>query len=150
MTDNIVDTTAIQEQSLINFAAQLGYEPVFSAFLQEGGTWHEERLVRFKQPRFACVGEEYLSVKTMLRAHNTSAENVFDYLKTLSDEERFSEFLSRPYGEGRSMMEILAAGGCKIVKKMKGQYSRKGRFQIQSHIVKFMTPQDKAQYGKEL
>jgi len=150
MTDNIVDTSAIQEKSLVAFGAALGYEPVYKAFLQEGGTWHEERLVRFKQPRFACVGEEYLSVKTMLRAHNTSAENVFDYLKTLSDEERFSEFLSRPYGEGRSMMEILAAGGCKIVKKVKGQYSRKGGFQIQSHMVKFMTPQDKAQYGKDM
>lgn len=150
MTDNIVDTSAIQEKSLVAFGAALGYEPVYKAFLQEGGTWHEERLVRFKQPRFACVGEEYLSVKTMLRAHNKSAENVFDYLKTLSDEERFSEFLSRPYGDGRSMMEILAAGGCKIVKRVKGQYSRKGGFQIQSHMVKFMTPQDKAQYGKEL
>lgn len=150
MTDNIVDTSAIQEKSLVAFGAALGYEPVYKAFLQEGGTWHEERLVRFKQPRFACVGEEYLSVKTMLRAHNTSAENVFDYLKTLSDEERFSEFLSRPYGDGRSMMEILAAGGCKVVKKVKGQYSRKGGFQIQSHMVKFMTPQDKAQYGKDM
>ena len=150
MTDNIVDTSAIQEKSLVAFGAALGYEPVYKAFLQEGGTWHEERLVRFKQPRFACVGEEYLSVKTMLRAHNTSAENVFDYLKTLSDEERFSEFLSRPYGEGRSLLELVAAGGCKIVKKVKGQYSRKGGFQIQSHMVKFMTPQDKAQYGKEL
>ena len=150
MTDNIVDTSAIQEKSLVAFGAALGYEPVYKAFPQEGGTWYEERLVRFKQPRFACVGEEYLSVKTMLRAHNTSAENVFDYLKTLSDEEFFSDFLSRPYGEGRSMMEILAAGGCKIVKKVKGQYSRKGGFQIQSHMVKFMTPQDKAQYGKEM
>lgn len=148
MTDNIVDTSAIQEQSLINFAAQLGYEPVYSMFYNSALDSHEERLVRFKQPRFACVGEEYLSVKTMLRAHNTSSENVFDYLKTLSDEEFFSDFLSRPYGEGRSMMEILAAGGCKIVKKVKGQYSRKGGFQIQSHMVKFMTPQDYAHYGE--
>lgn len=148
MTD-VIDTTAIQEQSLINFAGQLGYEPVYGLF-ETDAPWGEERLVRFKQPRFACVGEQYLSVKTMLRAHNTSAENVFDYLKTLSDEEFFSDFLSRPYGEGRSMMEILAAGGCKIVKKVKGQYSRKGGFQIQSHMVKFMTPQDKAQYGKDM
>lgn len=150
MTDNIVDTTAIQEKSLVDFGAALGYEPVYSMFYAPALDSHEERLVRFKQPRFACVGEEYLSVKTMLRAHNTSAENVFDYLKTLSDEEFFSDFLSRPYGEGRSMMEILAAGGCKIVKKVKGQYSRNGGFQIQSHMVKFMTPQDKAQYGKGL
>ena len=150
MTDNIVDTSAIQEQSLINFAAQLGYEPVYSMFYNSALDAHEERLVRFKQPRFACVGEEYLSVKTMLRAHNKSAENVFDYLKTLSDEEFFSDFLSRPLGAGRSMVEILAAGGCKIVKNVKGQYSRKGGFQIQSRMVKFMTPQDKAQYGKEL
>jgi len=149
MTDNIVDTTAIQEQSLINFAGQLGYEPVFSAFLQEGGTWHEERLVRFKQPRFACVGEEYISVKSMVKMHNGAAEKAFNYIRTIKGES-LSEFLSRPYGEGRSLLELVAAGGCKIVKKVKGQYSRKGGFQIQSHMVKFMTPQDKAQYGKEL
>lgn len=153
MTD-VIDTTAIQEQSLINFAAQLGYEPVYSTFLREPYDYrlseYTERLVRFKQPRFACVGEEYLSVKTILRAHNTSAENVFDYLKTLRIGESFSDFISRPYGDGRSMMEILAAGGCKIVKKVKGQYSRKGGFKIQSHMVKFMTPQDKAQYGKDM
>ena len=149
MIPDIIDTTAIQEHSLVNFAASLGYEPVYKIY-HRGKDDVEPRLFRFKQPRFACVGEEYLSVKTMLRAHNTSAENVFDYLKTLSDEEFFADFLSRPYGEGRSMMEILAAGGCKIVKKVKGQYSRKGGFQIQSHMVKFMTPQDKAQYGKEM
>lgn len=149
MTD-VIDTTTIQEQSLINFAGQLGYEPVYSFFYNTELDSHEERLVRFKQPRFACVGEEYLSVKTILRAHNTAAENVFDYLKTLSDEESFSDFLSRKHGDGRSMMEILAAGGCKIVKKVKGQYSRKSGFQIQSHMVKFMTPQDKAQYGKDM
>lgn len=146
----IKDTSLIQEKSLIDFAGSLGYEPIYSFFYNVGLDSHEERLVRFKQPRFACVGEEYLSVKTMLRAHNTSSENVFDYLKTLRIGESFSDFLSRPHGDGRSMMEILAAGGCKIVKKVKGQYSRKGGFQIQSHMVKFMTPQDKAQYGKEL
>lgn len=146
--DNTVDTTSIQEQSLINFSAQLGYEPIYSFFYNPALDMHEERLVRFKQPRFACVGEEYISAKTMLRAHNTAAENVFEYLKTLDDEESFSDFLSRPSGDGRSVMEILAAGGCKIVKKVKGQYSRKGGFQVQSHMVKFMTPQDKAQYGK--
>ena len=147
--DNTIDTSAIQEQSLINFAAQLGYEPVYS-FFENGTTWGDERIVRFKQPRFACVGEEYISVKTMLRAHNSAAEQVFEHLKTLDDEESFSDFLSRKNGDGRSMMEILAAGGCKIVKKVKGQYSRKGGFQVQSHMVKFMTPQDYAQYGKDM
>lgn len=149
MTETI-DTTAIQEQSLINFSAQLGYEPVYSLFHNRALGTNEERIVRFKQPRFACVGEEYISVKTMLRAHNTAAENVFEYLKTLDEDESFSDFLSRKNGDGRSMMEILAAGGCKIVKKVKGQYSRKGGFQVQSHMVKFMTPQDKAQYGEDM
>lgn len=149
MTDNIVDTSAIQEKSLVAFGAALGYEPVYKAFLQEGGTWHEERLVRFKQPRFACVGEEYISVKSMVKMHNGAAEKAFNYIRTIKGES-LSEFLSRPYGEGRSLLELVAAGGCKIVKKVKGQYSRNGGFQIQSHMVKFMTPQDKAQYGKGL
>ena len=149
MTD-VIDTSAIQEQSLINFAAQLGYEPVYVVIKDRVTGCYYDRLARFKQPRFACVGEEYISVKTMLRAHNTAAENVFEYLKTLDDEESFSDFLSRKSGDGRSMMEILSAGGCKIVKKVKGQYSRKGGFQVQSHMVKFMTPQDYAQYGKDM
>lgn len=149
MTDNIVDTSAIQEKSLVDFGAALGYEPVYSMFYNSALDAHEERLVRFKQPRFACVGEEYLSVKTMINLHNGAAEGAFDYIRTIKGES-LSEFLSRPDGEGRSLLELVAAGGCKIVKKVKGQYSRKGGFQTQSHMVKFMTPQDKAQYGKEL
>lgn len=149
MTENIVDTSAIQEKSLVDFGAALGYEPVYKFFLQEGGTWHEQRLVRFKQPRFACVGEEYLSVKTMINLHNGAAEGAFDYIRTIKGES-LPEFLSRTDGEGRSLLELVSAGGCKIVKKVKGQYSRKGGFKIQSHMVKFMTPQDKAQYGKGL
>lgn len=148
MTD-VIDTTAIQEQSLINFCAQLGYEPVYSFFYNEETTFYEERLVRFKQPRFACVGEEYLSVKTMIKLHNGAGEGAFDYIRTIKGES-LSEFLSRPDGEGRSLLELVAAGGCKIVKRVKGQYSRKGGFEIQSHMVKFMTPQDKAQYGKDM
>ena len=149
MTD-VIDTSAIQELSLINFSAQLGYEPVYKVYTK-GVDDVEPRLFRFKQPRFACVGEEYISVRTMLRAHNTSAENVFDYIKTLEVGETLSTFLSRKDSAGRSMMEILAAGGCKIVKKVKGQYSRKGGFQVQSHTgLEFMTPQDKAQYGKDM
>ena len=153
MTDNIVDTSAIQEKSLVDFAAQLGYEPVYSTFLREPYDYrlseYVERLVRFKQPRFACVGEEYLSVKTVIKLHNGAAEGAFDYIRTIKGES-LSEFLSRPYGEGRSLLELVAAGGCKIVKKVKGQYSRKCGFEIQSHMVKFMTPQDKAQYGKDM
>lgn len=152
MTD-VIDTTAIQEQSLINFAAQLGYEPIYSTFLREPYDYrlseYTERLVRFKQPRFACVGEGCISVKTMINMHNGAAEEAFNYIRTIK-KETLSEFLSRPDGEGRSLLELVAAGGCKIVKKVKGQYSRKGGFQIQSHMVKFMTPQDKAQYGKDM
>lgn len=144
----VIDTTAIQEHSLVNFAASLGYEPVYKIY-HRGKDDVEPRLFRFKQPRFACVGEEYISVKSMVKLHNGAAEKAFNYIRTIKGES-LSEFLSRPYGEGRSFLELVAAGGCKIVKKVKGQYSRKGGFQIQSHMVKFMTPQDKAQYGKEL
>lgn len=153
MTDNIVDTSAIQEKSLVDFAAQLGYEPVYSTFLREPYDYrlseYVERLVRFKQPRFACVGEEYLSVKTVIKLHNGAAEGAFDYIRTIKGES-LSEFLSRPDGEGRSLLELVAAGGCKIVKKVKGQYSRKNGFRVQGHMVKFMTPQDYAHYGSDM
>lgn len=148
MTDNIVDTSAIQEKSLVDFGAALGYEPVYKCFIVRGGD-SEQRLVRFKQPRFACVGEEYISVKTMINMHNEAAEKAFRYICTIK-KESLSEFLSRPYGEGRSRLELVAAGGCKIVKRVKGQYSRKNGFQVQGHMVKFMTPQDYAHYGQEM
>lgn len=135
--DEAVDTQYLQEESLMRFAAAMGYEVVMDQY---------NRIRRFKQPKFQCDGTEYISVKNMIRLHNSSAENVFEYVKTL-DSETFGEFLDRRDREGRTMIELMFAGTCKIVRKIKGQATRKEGLVIQSNIVEFMTKQDFAQYG---
>ena len=132
-----IDTKLIQEQSLVNFANAIGYEVVED---------ENRNIRRFKQPRFRSYGEEYISVKRMLRLHNNAAEDVFEYVKSLGSEE-FSDFLNRKDGQGREMIDLMFAGSCKIVRKVKGQYTRKEGLIIQSNIVQFMTDSDFKTYG---
>ena len=133
-----IDTKLIQEQSLVNFANAIGYEVVED---------ENRNIRRFKQPRFRSHGEEYISVKRMLRLHNNAAEDVFEYVKSLGSEE-FSDFLNRKDGQGREMIDLMFAGSCKIVRKVKGQYTRKEGLVIQSNIVQFMTDGDYKTYGQ--
>lgn len=135
--ENAIDTQVIQRESLIRFAAAMGYEVVMD---------RQDRIRRFKQPRFKSAGVEYISVKSMLKMHNTSAENVFEYVKSLSCE-TYGEFLNRKDAEGRTMIELMFAGSCKIVRKIKGQATRKEGLVIQSSVIEFMTDQDYYQYG---
>ncbi len=132
-----VDTQFLQEESLIRFAAAMGYEVVMDQY---------DRIRRFKQPNFKCAGIEYISVKSMLKMHNNSAESVFEYVKAL-DEETYNEFLNRKDRTGRTMIELMFAGSCKIVRKIKGQATRKDGLVIQCNVIEFMTRQDYVQYG---
>lgn len=135
--EDAVDTQIIQRESLIRFAAAMGYEVV---------TDTKGNIRRFKQPRFRSAGVEYISVKSMLKMHNNAAENVFEYVKSLSCE-TYGEFLNRKDAEGRTMIELMFAGSCKIVRKIKGQYQRKEGLVIQGSVIEFMTDQDYYQYG---
>lgn len=130
----IVDTTDIQIQSLVKFGAAVGYEAVYRT--DENG---KDIPVRFKQPNFRCVGQEYTSVRTMLKLHNEASEQTFEYVKTLSKDESLAEFLNRENDEGYNLINLLFAGTCKTVKKVKGQGTRKKGLVIQSGMVKFMT-----------
>lgn len=135
--NDAVDTQFIQEESLIRFAAAMGYEVVMDTY---------QRIRRFKQPKFRCAGIEYVSVKSMLKMHNQSAENVFEYVKSLN-EESFNDFLNRDDRSGRTMIELMFAGTCKIVRQIKGQATRKDGLVIQSNVIEFMTNQDRVQFG---
>jgi len=135
--NDAIDTQNLQKESLVRFAAAMGYEVV---------TDTKNRIRRFKQPRFQSAGVEYVSVKSMIGMHNKSAENVFEYVKSLSCE-TFGEFLNREDAEGRTMIELMFAGSCKIVRQVKGQATRKEGLVIQSNIIEFMTEQDRYQYG---
>jgi hypothetical protein len=130
----IIDTTDIQIQSLVKYGAAVGYEAVYRT--DENG---KDILVRFKQPNFRCVGQEYTSVRTMLKLHNEASEQTFEYVKTLSKDESLAEFLNRENDEGYNLINLLFAGTCKTVQQVKGQYTRKKGLVIQSGMVKFMT-----------
>ncbi len=134
--DPVVDTTLLQCESLIQFAACIGYEVVVN---------EQNNIVRFKQPNFRSVGEEYISVRRMIKLHNSAAEDIFEFIKTLPKEYSFQDFLNG--ASGHAMIETLFAGSSKIVRKVKGQYHRKQGFAIQSHKVEFNSDKDYAHYG---
>ncbi len=134
----VINSEEIQLESLVQFASALGYESCWSL---------EGKLQRFKQPRFRCIGKEYISVRNMIKLHNTAAEDIFEHLGSV--DMSFKEFLNTDFGE--DLFTVLFAGSCKIVEVVKAQYSRKrGGFFLHPtktiNMVKFMTKKDEAQY----
>ncbi len=138
MTKDYVDSTALQEESLINFAASIGYEAVFDT---------KARLHRFKQPKFRKQGVEYRSVRSMIKLHNSAAEDIFRHLATVNTD--FQSFINTD--EGLDMITLLFAGTVKIVETVKGQYKRGVGFFVHdtksNHMIKFNTDRDEAHYG---
>lgn len=137
MTKDYVDTTAIQEESLINFAAAIGYEALFDT---------QARLLRFKQPKFRKQGLEYRSVRSMIKLHNSAAEDIFRHLATVNTD--FQSFINTD--EGLDMITLLFAGTVKIIENVKGQYKRGVGFFVNdtksNHMIKFNTDRDAAHY----
>ncbi len=138
----VVNTEDLQLQSLIAFGNALGYDAVSTPCGQ---------LQRFKQPRFRCIGKEYISVRNMIKLHNTAAEDIFEHLGSVNMS--FKEFLNTE--EGEDIVTMLFAGSVKIVEKVKAQYSRKrGGFFLHptktNNMIRFMTKKDEAQYGHYL
>lgn len=137
------DTTQLQEDSLINFMAAIGYEPTYAAIEISKG-YYGERLNGFFQPKFFKTGKARVSVNTAIRMHNELAEETFAKLKF----EPYVEF-SKFVAEQDNVDEIIAvfAGTCKIVHTVKATYSKKKGLMINNHNVKFVTKRDKAHYG---
>lgn len=137
MTKDYVDTTTLQEESLINFAAAIGYEALFDT---------KARLLRFKQPKFRKQGVEYRSVRSMIKIHNEAAEDVFRHLATVNTD--FQSFINTD--EGLDMVTLLFAGTVKIIETVKGQYKRGVGFFVDdsksNHMIKFNTDRDAAHY----
>lgn len=128
------NTAELQEESLVNFGAALGYEPVYDL----------RGLRCFRQPNFSVVGREHVSVNTMIRLHNESAEEVFAMLK-MTPYVEFGEFIKK-----QSNVEDLItifAGTTKIVQRVKLVFSKKKGLIVQDHNVKFMTKRDQRYYG---
>lgn len=133
-----VDTTVVQEDSLTNFMAALGYEPVYGS-----GNMYD-MLTGFFQPKFARIGRARISVNTAIRMHNELAEENFAKLKFTPYEE-FKDFVSRQ--DNVDELISIFAGTCKIVNFISATFSRKKGFVVHNHNVKFMTHRDRRQYG---
>lgn len=123
-TFTIQDTTAIQTESLIRFAAGIGYEAVFDT---------EDRLRSFRAPQFDASGQGRVSVRTMIHMHNEGALIALREVKKLKTTVDL-------YEKGHFDVSMLFAATLKLVKTVNGQGSRKEGLLIQGHMVKFVSP----------
>lgn len=139
MTDKFVpsNTTHIQEESLTNFMAALGYEPVYSSY--------NVNLLRFSQPRFAKHGQAIVSVNRAIRMHNSAGEESFAELIAFTKPQELREYL-RDFKNYQTITNV-AAGSTKIVEQIKGSFSKKKGFIVHDHNIKFMTNRDKRKYS---
>jgi hypothetical protein len=135
-TQEIVrDTTRLQEESLTNFMAAIGYEPVY----------HDRiGLCGFYQPKFNCTGEPRVSVNRAIRMHNDAADEVFAKL-VFQPYTDFTTFVTDYHNIDD--ITVLFAGTCKIVQRINATFSRKRGFEVHKHYVKFSTRRDARQYG---
>lgn len=138
MQDNefVQGTQELQEMSVVNFMAGMGYEPVYD---------YNIGLCAFAQPKYAHFGKARVSVNTAIKMHNNLAEETFQQIRRTGPV-TFSDFISNV--EGEDAIIKLFAGTTKIVKRAKLVFSRKNGIVCQDDKVKFMTKRDFAHYRK--
>lgn len=129
-----VNTFELQEISLVNFMAALGYDPIYDS----------EHLRGFYCAKYKAVGRQRISVLNAIRMHNEEAEDQFAMLK-FTPYEPFNEFIAKD--KNIDQLNLIFAGTIKIFERVKLSYSRKNGLILQSDNVKFMTKRDEAHYG---
>lgn len=135
--EHYVNTQELQEESLVRFMSSLCYEPLYDL--------ETSALMRFKQPRFRCIGEEYIGLNRAIKLHNTAPESAWSYITTVNMD--FTSFLDTDHGE--DIINLIAAGNARIIKKVKGKGSRKGFFvedKKGDQMVEFQSTKDYKQY----
>lgn len=139
MTEQFVpqSTKAIQEESLTNFMAAIGYEPVYCK---------SKGLVRFSQPRFYKTGKVNISLNTAIRMHNEAGEEAFAELIAFTKPQELREYI-RVYKNYETLMTV-AAGATKIVEQVKGSGSKLKGFVVHDHNIKFMSKRDERFYSR--
>lgn len=131
------NTTYIQEESVTNFMAALGYEPVYGGFYGH--------LLRFSQPRFAKHGEAIVSVNRAIKLHNAAGEEAFAELIAFTAPQELRDYVH--YFKNYQTLMMAAAGATKIVEQVKASHSRKKGFVVHDHNIKFMTRRDQKRYA---
>ena len=122
------DTKRLQEESLIEYMQSIGYEALYN---------DSEQLIAFRQPRFDRSGAGRISVATAIKWHNNEAEAIYDFIQNSTVS--YSEILNNKYEVVQYMMASLFAGTNRIVKNVKGQWSKKKGLIIQSNVIEFNT-----------
>lgn len=130
------NTTYIQEESVTNFMAALGYEPVYGGFYGN--------LLRFSQPRFAKHGEAIVSVNRAIKLHNAAGEEAFAELIAFTAPQELRDYLKN--FKNYQTITLAAAGATKIVEQVKASHSRKRGLVVHDHNIKFMTRRDAKRY----
>lgn len=130
------NTTYIQEESVTNFMAALGYEPVYGGF--------HGHLLRFSQPRFAKHGEAIVSVNRAIKLHNAAGEEAFAELIAFTAPQELRDYLKN--FKNYQTITLAAAGATKIVEQVKASHSRKRGIVVHDHNIKFMTRRDAKRY----
>lgn len=126
----IKDTSAIQTESLVRFAAGIGYEAVFDT---------KNRLRSFRAPQFDKSGDGRISVSTMLELHNYGPSEALSEIRHTTSFTTFRALMNSDELDANRLAAMLFAGTLKLVEKIKGQGSRKEGLIIQSGMVKFVT-----------
>lgn len=130
------DTRQIQEESLTNFMAAIGYEPVY----------HPERgLVRFTQPRFYKTGEVNISVNRAIKMHNERGEEAFAELVAFTAPVELRDYVRRY--KNYQTIALAFGGATKIVEQVKACFSKKKGLVVHDHNIKFMTKRDERLYS---
>lgn len=139
MTEQFVpqSTKAIQEESLTNFMAAVGYEPVYCK---------SKGLVRFSQPRFYKTGKVNIGINTAIRMHNEAGEEAFAELIAFTAPQELRDYL-RKYKNYETIM-LASAGATKIIEQVKGSGSKRKGFLVHDDNIKFMTKRDERFFSR--
>lgn len=128
------DTTYLQTESLLAFAGALGYEPVENT---------QGDIKYFSNPRAQCVGQERVSVNSMIQKHNRLPGQALRLIQDGS-KKAFHELVATSSGE--DALIALFAGYVRTVRKVKLTHSKRKGLIVQSHKIEFQTPRDHAQH----
>lgn len=122
----VKSTTQIQTDSLVDFAAGIGYEAVFDT---------QDRLRSFRAPQFDKSGEGRIGVMTMIGWHNDGPRAALRELHTYRS---FAALMNSSRHDANRLVAMVFAGTLKTVERVRGQSSRSEGLMIQSGNVKFV------------
>lgn len=122
----VKSTTQIQTNSLVDFAAGIGYEGLFDI---------KGRLRGFRAPKFDKSGEGRIGLMTMIKWHNDGPRQALRELHTYPS---FASLMQSDRHDANRLTAMLFAGTLKTVERVRGQGSRSEGLMIQSGNIKFV------------